>query len=135
MFGYEAIVGHVLIERADRVVAIPPRFVLVEVKLVAIGLGESHDVEPVPRPAFAVMRGAEQTLDDSAERARRIVAQERGYLRRSGREPGEIERDAPQQIALARGRGGGQLALGGQKRVDGIPRRAHGRSGIANRLE
>ena len=53
---HEPVVRLVLVERADDVVAVFPDKRFFIVALVAVGLGEAHDVEPVAAPAFAVLR-------------------------------------------------------------------------------
>ena len=65
LFGEEAIVGLVLVERADHVVAVAPDVRLLVVLLVPVGLGEAHDVEPVAAPSLAVLGAREQRVDEA----------------------------------------------------------------------
>ena len=60
----ELVVRLVVVERADDVVAVPPGVWLRPVALEAVGLGVADQVEPVPRPALAVVRRGEQAIDD-----------------------------------------------------------------------
>ena len=53
----EPIVRHVVVEGPDHEVAVVVGVLAVVVLLVAVALGEPRQVEPVPRPALAVMRG------------------------------------------------------------------------------
>ncbi len=60
---HELIVRHVGIERLDDEIAIVIGVGPVPVERVAVALGETGQVEPVPRPAFAVMRAGQQAVD------------------------------------------------------------------------
>ena len=60
----EAVVGLVFIEGLDDVIAIAPRVWAKGVVLEAIALGVAREVEPVARPAFAVVRRGEQPVDE-----------------------------------------------------------------------
>ncbi len=61
------------------------------------GVGIPGDIEPVPSPAFAVMRTGEQSLDHSFTGPRIAVCQKRLHFRGSGRQAEQIERRLPQQ--------------------------------------
>ncbi len=63
LFGDEAVVRLVIVERADDVVAIAPGVIAVRIVLEAIGFGEAHDVEPMLSPSLAVVRAGEQFFD------------------------------------------------------------------------
>ena len=63
----ELIVGHVVIESADQVVAILPGVGNCKVELVALRLGVAHHVEPMPRPALAIMGRVKEAIDDLFE--------------------------------------------------------------------
>ena len=60
----EAVVGQVVVEGANHVVAIPVGVGAEAVFLEAFGFAVADDVEPVLRPAFAVARRGEQAVDD-----------------------------------------------------------------------
>ncbi len=55
----EAVVGFIVVERADDPVAIAPGVGLGRVALESVGLGEPYDVEPVPRPSLAMCGAGE----------------------------------------------------------------------------
>ena len=55
LFLHKAIVGFVVIERLDDVVAVPPGIAIINVRLIAAAVGVPGGVEPVAGPAFAVV--------------------------------------------------------------------------------
>src|SRR5262249_19361786 len=59
LFEYKLAVRLVLIEAADDVVAVAPGVGTLEVIGVAVGIGVTDDVEPVTRPALAVVWGCQ----------------------------------------------------------------------------
>ena len=63
-------------------------------------LGVAHQVEPVPGPAFAVVRRGEQPIDDLLVGAGRFVGQKGIDLGRRRRQADQVERHAAQQRAL-----------------------------------
>ena len=95
----EAVERFVGVETADHVIAIAPGIRLVAVALVAVGLGVAHQVEPVPTPFFAVVRGVQQAVDQALVGIRGGVVQEGIDLRRGGRNAQEIE-IGPAHVAL-----------------------------------
>ena len=56
LFLHEAIVRLVGVERRNHVIAIAPGLGPIIVDAVAVAVGVTHQIEPVPRPAFAVVR-------------------------------------------------------------------------------
>ena len=62
MFGDEEVVRDIGIEGADDVVAILVGVVDGIVKLVTVGLGVAHQVEPMTPPAFTEVRGGKETV-------------------------------------------------------------------------
>src|SRR4051812_45934049 len=62
---HKLIVRHVLVERLDDKIAIVVSTRAIPIELVTAALGKPHGVEPVPSPAFAVMRAGEQTIQKS----------------------------------------------------------------------
>ncbi len=130
---HEAVVGLVVVEGVDHVVAIAPgigtRSSALKPSLSAI----ARQVEPVPPPALAVLRRGEQAVDHFVVGVGRVVGDEGGDLFGSRRQAGEVEGGAAQQCDLIGGRGGLDLLgfeLGENELVDGIarPRRMlHGR--------
>ena len=63
LFLDEAIVGRVVVEGADDVVAVGPGIGALGVDLKAVRICVAHDIEPVLRPAFAVAFAFEQAVD------------------------------------------------------------------------
>ena len=76
----ERVVGFVLIERADHVVAIAPGVGAVVVLLEAARIGVPGDIQPVAAPSLAVVRRGEQRVNQSLPRARGVVREKRGGL-------------------------------------------------------
>src|SRR5205814_1307367 len=60
LFLDELVVGLVFVKRLDYVIAITPGQRLLRVALVTGGLGETHDIEPMPSPTLAVLRERER---------------------------------------------------------------------------
>ena len=94
------VVGLVVVEAADDVVAIAPGERLGAVALVAVGLGVADQVEPVPAPLLAVVRRGEQAIDQLlVGRSRRSAKSfdERIDLLRRRRQPSQVVSDATNQ--------------------------------------
>jgi len=85
----QLVVGHVLVERADQVVAILIRVGDRRVAFGAVGVRVAHDVHPVPRPALAVGGRSEQPVDLALERVGTRVLLERRQLRARRRQTGQ----------------------------------------------
>ena len=62
---HELVVRHVFVERLDNKVAVVVGVMPVGVLLKAEAVRITREVEPVSAPAFAVMRGVEQSIDDT----------------------------------------------------------------------
>ncbi len=88
LFADEAVVGLVVIERLNDVVAVGPCVWTFGVHLEAVGIGVTNHVEPVLRPAFSVTRGGEQGVDNLLLGAGRGVLLELSDFGGSGREAG-----------------------------------------------
>ena len=69
LLGDETVVGHVVVQGADDVVAIAPGLGTIGVRAVAVRLGVAHQVEPVPGPALAIPRARQQAIDQAIESA------------------------------------------------------------------
>ena len=142
MLLHELIVGEILIERADDVVAVAPGFLLLEIELMAAGFRETHQIEPVPGPALAIMRRGQQPVDHSFISLWGIVSQEgRDFLRRR-RQTREIEGHAAQQCGLVGRRRRGEAIRFHLGEKEAVNRRArpgpvlhHRRRGVADRLK
>ena len=63
VFLQEPVIGHVLVEGADEVVAVLPSVGDAVVGLMAAGLRIAHQVHPVARPTLAEVGGGEQLID------------------------------------------------------------------------
>ena len=96
MFDDEAVVGKILIEGANDVVAIAPGFILIEIEFMSVGFRESDEVQPVPGPTLAVVRRCEQPVHHLLERAGEVSLRKASNLIGSGRKSGEIEARASQ---------------------------------------
>ena len=99
LLGDELIEGHVLLKRADD--PIPPGPLIVRsVVLVAVAVGEAGVVEPVQGQGLGARVGGQETIDDPAVGLRRFIGQELGAFVEGRRQPGQIERHAPQPHRL-----------------------------------
>ena len=117
----EPVVGQVVVERLDDVVAVSPGVRIPVVLVVARGIGVAGDIQPVPAPAFPVERGGQQAVHDGLEGAGRVVRQERFGVGLGGRQARQVEGGPAQQGQLVGGRSGLEiplLQLGEQKSVD-----------------
>ena len=90
----------VRVERADEVVAVAPGVGPHAILIVAVRLGEMHEVHPLPGHAFAVVRRREQLVDEFLVGLRRGVVQERVDLRGRRRQADEVEVEPPNQRPL-----------------------------------
>jgi hypothetical protein len=63
LFDREAVERHVLIQRVDDPVAILPHHPR-EILFEALRVGIARQIEPRPRPPFAIMRRREQSIDE-----------------------------------------------------------------------
>src|SRR5438132_2111925 len=61
----ELVVGDVSVERPDHVVTIDVGFRQVEVVFMSGCFRVAHQVEPMPAPAFPIMRGRQQAVHNS----------------------------------------------------------------------
>ena len=106
----ELVVRQVAIEGVDDVIAIRPDLARL-VLLVAVGVRVTRRVQPVPPPAFAVMRRGEQPLDDFVVSIFGFVGEKCIHVFRRGRQAREIEVQPPQQRDLVRFRRGLEFFL------------------------
>ncbi len=85
---HELVVGLVVVEGGDDVVAIAPGVGARAVGVVAVAIGIAREVEPAAAPALAVLRRGEQAIDELLVRLRRtILARTPSLLRASARRP------------------------------------------------
>ncbi len=100
------IVRLVFVERLNHIVAITPRVAVDEIFVKAIGIGVSRNVQPVPSPALAVVRGVEQAVDDAGERIGLIVVEKRSDFFGGRRQAGQVESGAADEGSLVGSRSG-----------------------------
>jgi hypothetical protein len=65
-----------------------------------LAVGVAGEVEPVAAPAFAVVGGGEEAVDDRGESLGGVVGFEGGEFGGGGGEAGEVVGDAAEQGAL-----------------------------------
>ncbi len=127
LLGHEPGVGLVLVEAANEIIAIPPGIRPGTILVVAVCLGKMSHVDPVPRPAFAVTRAGQKPIDHRLVGRGGRVGQKGIQLLRGGRQPGQVERHAPQQHRPVRRGRSGQAAgcqPGANERIDRVGRRS-----------
>ena len=73
LFGEKLVVGLVVVEGGDDVVAVAPGVRAVGVLTVSVGLGVADEVEPVAAPALAVGGAFEQAVDEALVGVGRLV--------------------------------------------------------------
>src|SRR5262249_17208765 len=100
----KAVVGLVVVEALDDVVAVTPDERLGTIALVTIGLGIADQVEPVASPLFAVMRRGEQPINQPLVGIRRIVFQESVDLFGRRGKAGQVVSDTADQGDAVSGR-------------------------------
>ena len=66
----EAVVGHVLVERVNHPIPIPPGIRTIRVQLEPVGIGVVRQVQPVLRPAFAISRRGQEPIYSFVPRLR-----------------------------------------------------------------
>ncbi len=102
LFGDEPAVGLVRVQRADDVIAVGPRIRARLVLVVAVRFAKVDHVEPVPRPALAVLRRREQLINERLESLRVLVTNERFDFLWCGRQPDQVEVQPTDQRAPVR---------------------------------
>ena len=107
----ELVVGQVAIQSADHPIAIEPDLALL-VLLESVGVGIARRIQPVPPPAFAVMRRSEESLHLLLVGVPAPVGKEGIDLRGRRRESDQVQaQPAEQRRAVRLGRGGQALFL------------------------
>ena len=100
---HEAVVGQVLVERADDEVAVVISIGPIIILLVAVTLRKTGEVEPMPAPPLAVVRTGQQAVNQPLVGVRRLVIHERLHLLRCRWQPDQIERRAADELATVEG--------------------------------
>ena len=122
MLLHQPVIRHVIIKRANHIVAIAPHLLIREIELVSKRLRITHQVQPMPSPALAKMRACQQLID---QRLNGRLAGGRPRLfklrNRPGRrwQPNQVKVRPPNQSPSPR-RPGGLEAVGLQFREDEI---------------
>ena len=70
LFDDELVERLVGVQRVDHVIAIPPDKRLLGIALVAVAVGVTHDIQPVPGPAFTISWSRQEFVNDRVERLR-----------------------------------------------------------------
>lgn len=123
MFTNELVVGKILVEGADQIIAITPGVVHLVIPFVAMGFGKADDIEPMPGPALAEMRRREEAINEALPSVRGSGIDKLPNGLRFGRHPGQDERESADESAFVRGRGevqSGVLKAFANEIVDGI---------------
>ena len=119
---HELIEGQILVERLDDPVAIRPHGAEA-IRLIAVGVGETREVEPLGRHALAETRRGEQTIHDALVGVRRGVGEKFIQPLQRRRQAGEIKGHAAQPrfaVCLRRGREFFFFQAREHERVDGV---------------
>ena len=139
---HEAVVGKVGVEGPDDVIPVAVGQRDVVIKLMPGTLGEPSQVEPVPRPALAVVGRGEQPIDQPGISVGRGIGHERLDLGGLGRQADQVEGQAADQgptVGFGRGLETLRLQLRQDEAVDRVARPRLvldlGRRGIFDRLE
>ena len=101
LLDHEPIERHVVVKCVDHPIAIAPDGAF-PVDGVAVRVGVSRDVQPVPAPPLAVVRGLEQPLDQASVGTGFAIADEFPDFRRTRQESGQVQADAADQRAVIR---------------------------------
>ena len=63
LLNHELVIGLVVVEGLDHIVAVPPGVWLVAVSFKTVGVGIANQIEPVPGPLLAIVRRGKQPVD------------------------------------------------------------------------
>ncbi len=80
VLGHELVIGKIIIERSDEIVAIAKGVGGVVIKLVPPALGVAKEIHPVTSPFLAKLRGCQQAIDDFFIGIGRIILDKSLYL-------------------------------------------------------
>ena len=101
LFLHEPVVGLVVVECPDHIVAIAPRHRKWQITGSPNGIGVADDIQPVPPPALAETIRLQQPLHNCGVCPVTLVGHECFHLGYRWRQAGEIVGDAPEQVRLA----------------------------------
>ena len=101
LLDHESVVGQIMIEGADDIIAVGVGPVVVGVlkQNVPLGIGVAGDVEPVSPPSLAIAWRGQQAIDQAIERIRRGVGLEFVDFFRRWRQTQEVKGGPPYQSA------------------------------------
>src|SRR6185295_5035767 len=91
---------------ANDVIPIRPGTISQVVGLVALTLSKTRHVQPVATPAFAIVRGGQQPIDQLLVRIDALILEERFHFFGRGRQPEQVKRRASDERSTVGGRGG-----------------------------
>ena len=120
---HEAVVGLVLVECLDDVIAVTPSVRLIVVVLIAGGIRVAHRIQPVASPAFAVTGRVQQFIDQPCEGFLRRVLLERGHDCGRRQQADQIQVGSPHQRPGVGARSALDALIAqasGEERVDGM---------------
>ena len=98
LFANELIPGQILVEGVHYIITITPGPGAFGIFfIIALRIRVACDIQPMPAPAYAVLRRGEQTIDQLGVGVGRLVGDEILYFLRRGRQAGEVKGGAPDQ--------------------------------------
>ena len=112
---YKLVVGLVVIESADDVIAVAPGVRTFGVQFEAIGIGIADNVEPFLAEAFTVARAGHEAVDQAVGGTRTWVFEIGFDLSRSGWEASNVKSEPTHETAFFE-----RIAFGGLERIDWI---------------
>ena len=132
---HEAVVGLVLVEGLDDVIAVAPGGRAEVVDAVAVAVGVAHEVEPRARHPLTVGRGGEQAVDELIVGRRVLVLDEGSDLFGRGRQTGQVEGDAADEHGALGFAGGREAFLGETGLEEAVDRMRGGAGGKFRALD
>ena len=120
MFDSEPVERLVVVERANHIVTVGNDVARV-VAVIARRVGEPHEVQPIQRHAFAMMRRRQQSFDKQFISVRPLVLREFLNLFPRRRQPAQVERQSSNErdtIGFARWLQSRRIQLGEDEAVD-----------------
>ena len=111
LFAQELVEGDVSVEGPDQVVPEAPRSFGRDVPFIAVGVGVTYDIHPMPRPAFTEVGRGQQAIDRVGVSARARVAQKGADILGFGRQAGQHEAKPAQKSGAAGSLRGGEAVL------------------------
>ena len=91
LFLHKTIIRLVVVKGFDHIITITPGVTVIDVGFIASRVGITNDIEPVSSPAFTIMFGFEQVIDQPWPGIRRGIIDEGRHLLGGGWQADEIE--------------------------------------------